>query len=97
MGTARMPPSAYWHFLRPRDLPGSRALREISEDTVRALLAAAATSETELRTALGTLLPEVRHPLLLRGIVGFVQETAARAKGLNSYLARLEKLSDRVR
>lgn len=79
-GTRRMPPKAFWHFLTPRDLPGSRALREISEDTVRALLTATATSTSTsaLRNALGSLLPEVGHPLLLDGLTGFFQETNRR-------------------
>lgn len=77
-GTVRMPPKAFWHFLTPRDLPGSRALREVSEDTVRGLLAAAATSEPAVREAVGQLLPEASHPLLLDGIVGIVKETARR-------------------
>jgi hypothetical protein len=77
-GTRRMPPKAFWHFLTPRDPSGSRALRGISEDTTRALLAAAATSGSALRKAIASVLPEVSHPLLIDGIVGVVQETAAR-------------------
>ncbi|GAA3850443.1 hypothetical protein [Streptomyces sedi] len=79
-GTRRMPPKAFWHFLTPRDLTGSRALREIPEDTVRALLAATATSTPALRKALDTLLPEVSHPLLLDGLMGVLQETHHRIR-----------------
>ncbi|GAB2556830.1 hypothetical protein GCM10027167_74680 [Nocardia heshunensis] len=32
------PPPAFWHFLTPRDAAGSRALRDLDETTVRALL-----------------------------------------------------------
>ncbi|MGY0061325.1 hypothetical protein ACWY4P_33105 [Streptomyces sp. LZ34] len=90
-GTSRMPPSAFWHFLTPRDPAGSRALREISEDTVRRLLAAAATSQAALTTAVQSLLPEVGHPLLLRGIVGFVQEAARGVRTRDKILSRLKK------
>ncbi|WP_326687477.1 hypothetical protein OIE63_10130 [Streptomyces sp. NBC_01795] len=94
-GTRRMPPKAFWHFLTPRDLSGSRALREISEDTVRGLLAAAATSESALREALGALLPEVSHPLLLDGIVGCVQDAAGRIPDRNKLLRVLEQPTPR--
>lgn len=89
-GTVRMPPKAFWHFLTPRDLAGSRALRAISEDTVRGLLAAAATSESTLREAIGRLLPDVSHPLLRDGIVGIVKEAARRIPDRNRLLKVLE-------
>ncbi|MFF0725938.1 hypothetical protein [Streptomyces sp. NPDC004134] len=95
-GTRRMPPKAFWHFLTPRDLPGSRALREVSEDTVRALLAAAATSAAELRKALGALLPEVRHELLLDGLTGFFQETDRRIQHRDRLLTVLGRQTPRV-
>ncbi|GAB3453335.1 hypothetical protein GCM10027570_32400 [Streptomonospora sediminis] len=80
-GTPRMPPKAFWHFLAPRDLPGSRALRQISEDTVRSLLAVAAPrSAAALRTAVAKLLPEITHPRLVEGVVGVVTEAAARIR-----------------
>ncbi|MUL43028.1 hypothetical protein FZ103_17935 [Streptomonospora sp. PA3] len=80
-GTPRMPPKAFWHFLTPRDLPGSRALRRISEDTVRSLLAVAAPrSAAALRTAVAKLLPEITHPRLVEGVVGVVTEAAARLR-----------------
>ncbi|MDW6062383.1 hypothetical protein SAZ11_35630 [Streptomyces sp. FXJ1.4098] len=91
-GTSRMPPPAFWHFLTPRDPAGSRALREIPEDTVRRLLAAAATSERALTAAVQSLLPEVVHPLLLRGVVGFVQEAAWGIRTRDKILSRLKKV-----
>ncbi|MEU0806290.1 hypothetical protein [Streptomyces sp. NPDC005970] len=71
---------------------GSRALREISEDTARRLLAAAATSQAALSTAVQSLLPEVGHPLLLRGIVGFVQAAASGIRTRHKILSRLKKV-----
>ncbi|MFE0759552.1 hypothetical protein [Streptomyces smyrnaeus] len=95
-GTRRMPPKAFWHFLTPRDLPGSRALREISEDTVRALLAATATSSSALRKALGLLLPEVSHQLLLDGLTGFFQETNRRIQHRDRLLKVLDQQTPRL-
>ncbi|AZM49748.1 hypothetical protein DMB38_31775 [Streptomyces sp. WAC 06738] len=95
-GTRRMPPKAFWHFLTARDLPGSRALREISEDTVRALLAATATSAAELRKALGALLPDVRHELLLDGLTGFFQETDRRIQHRDRLLKVLDRQTPRL-
>ncbi|GAA2676044.1 hypothetical protein GCM10010400_43360 [Streptomyces aculeolatus] len=95
-GTRRMPPKAFWHFLTPRDLPGSRALREVSEDTVRALLAAAATSAQALRKALGSLLPEVSHPALLDGLTGFFQETDRRIRHRDRLLKVLDRQTPRL-
>ncbi|WP_331767683.1 hypothetical protein [Embleya sp. NBC_00896] len=90
-GTRLIPPPAFWHFLTPRDPAGSRALREITEDTVRCLLKAAATSEEALRTAVGKLLPEVGHPLLARGVVGCVQAATAMMSHRDRILTRLKR------
>ncbi|MBO8187536.1 hypothetical protein [Streptomyces spirodelae] len=95
-GTRRMPPKAFWHFLTPRDLPGSRALREISEDTVRALLAATSTSAPALRKALGSLLPQVGHQLLLDGLMGFFQETNRRIQHRDRLLKVLGQQAARL-
>ncbi|OLR93004.1 hypothetical protein [Actinokineospora bangkokensis] len=46
-GTPLVPPLAWWHVLRPRDEAGSAALRAVSDDAVRALLAAAAAEPAE--------------------------------------------------
>ncbi|MEO3848285.1 hypothetical protein ABGB09_11615 [Streptomyces sp. B8F3] len=95
-GTRRMPPKAFWHYLTPRDLPGSRALREITEDTVRPLLAATATSASELRKALGSLLPDVRNELLLDGLVGFFQETDRRIQHRDRLMKVLDRQTPRL-
>ncbi|WP_258572816.1 hypothetical protein [Streptomyces sp. KM273126] len=90
-GTRLIPPPAFWHFLTPRDPAGSRALREITEDTVRSLLKAAATSEEALRTAVRELLPEAGHPLLVRGVVGCVQATTEMISHRDRILTRLTR------
>ncbi|MFF2187692.1 hypothetical protein [Streptomyces sp. NPDC058155] len=90
-GTRLIPPPAFWHFLTPRDPAGSRALREITEDTVRRLLTAAATSEDALRTAVGKLLPEVGHPLLLQGVLGCVRAATEQISHRNLILTRLKR------
>ncbi|WP_405799712.1 hypothetical protein [Streptomyces sp. NBC_01506] len=90
-GTRLIPPPAFWHFLTPRDPAGSRALREVTEDTVRRLLKAAATSDEALRTAVGKLLPEVGHPLLVRGVAGCVRAATELISQRNNLLARLKR------
>ncbi|WP_421106565.1 hypothetical protein [Streptomyces sp. NEAU-S77] len=90
-GTRLIPPPAFWHFLTPRDPAGSQALRQITEDTVRRLLKAAATSEEALRTAVGRLLPEVSHPLLVSGVVGCVREAAGLRTHRDRILTRLKR------
>ncbi|MEU9114888.1 hypothetical protein AB0D04_24650 [Streptomyces sp. NPDC048483] len=91
-GTRLIPTPAFWHFLTPRDPAGSRALRQITENTVRRLLKAAATSEEALRTAVGKLLPEVGHPLLVRGVVGCVQEAAEKRRFRDAFMGRLNRV-----
>ncbi|NUU20632.1 MAG: hypothetical protein HOV68_03810 [Streptomycetaceae bacterium] len=73
-GTRIMPPSAFWHFLTPRDLAGSRVLRGISDATVRRLLKAAKRSDEALYAAVAELLPEISHPQLARGVAGAFQD-----------------------
>ncbi|NSC25453.1 hypothetical protein FM076_31600 [Streptomyces albus subsp. chlorinus] len=90
-GTRLIPPPAFWHFLSPRDPAGSRALRRITEDTVRRLLKAAATSEEELRAAVAKLLPEAGHRLLVRGVLGCVRATADMVSHRDRILARLAR------
>ncbi|WP_405657579.1 hypothetical protein [Streptomyces sp. RK9] len=90
-GTRLIPPPAFWHFLAPRDPAGSAALRRLTEDAVRDLLAAAATSEESLRTAVGKLLPDVGHPLLARGVAGCVQAAADLAARGERLLTRLSR------
>ncbi|NUP53724.1 MAG: phage tail tape measure protein [Catenulispora sp.] len=94
-GTMCLPPQAFWHFLTPRDLPGSRALRGISEASARVLLKAAATSEAAVREAVGSVLPEVSHPLLVDGIVGMVRYAARRIPDRNKLLRVLEQVPGR--
>lgn len=90
-GTRLMPPSAFWHFLTPRDTAGSAALRQTSEDTVRRLLKAAATSEQRLHEAIGSLLPEISHPLLVRGVAGVVREAVETLRSRDTLVRRLTR------
>ncbi|MGW6918056.1 hypothetical protein ACWGB8_30220 [Kitasatospora sp. NPDC054939] len=67
--THRLPAPAFWHFLTARHPGSSRALRELPEDTARALLATArAEAESNpapgdrLRDELARLLPALTDP-----------------------------------
>ncbi|MGW0394615.1 hypothetical protein ACWDYJ_27750 [Streptomyces sp. NPDC003042] len=65
-----VPPPAYWHFLTERDASSSKALRAVEEDAVRALLdAAARAGESAVRTEVARVLPEVREPRVVDGVV----------------------------
>ncbi|MFJ9517977.1 DNA-binding protein [Kitasatospora sp. NPDC101801] len=92
-GTLILPPVRYWHFLRPRDLAGSLALRGLDAGTAAALLkagvAAAVERPAELTAAVAALLPEVTDQALLTGIVGVVRYAAAQQTVLDSVATRL--------
>ncbi|RNL82447.1 hypothetical protein [Halostreptopolyspora alba] len=88
------PPPAFWHFLRPRDLTSSRALRAVGEEEARALLEAALTAPegedaAAVREALGRVLPGVTEPRVVRGVVAAVAQAAR-------LLGHRERLSHRV-
>lgn len=71
-GWGLVPPAAFWHYLSPRDPAGSAALRVVTLETARALIA-------------GTPLAAVTHPLLVRGVdahVAYARELAARLAAL---------------
>ncbi|MFI8950019.1 DNA-binding protein [Streptomyces sp. NPDC053750] len=97
-GTPLMPHLRYWHLLQPRDPQGSAALRRVGEDTAAALLAAAvaepAGDETdgrdELPALVRTLLPQVGHEALLKGITGVVRHAADQQRTLDAARARLD-------
>ncbi len=76
------PPPAFWHFLTPRDAESSKALRTVEADAVQALLEAgtdgeAPDREQAVRAAAARVLPEVRDPGVLDGVIRAVG-TAAR-------------------
>jgi hypothetical protein len=78
--TPMVPPPPYWIALRPRDEAGSAALRAVTDDVARGLLAAA-----EPARAVEELLPAITDPDLRRSVAALA-EVAADAQG------RLEKL-----
>ncbi|MFB7175670.1 hypothetical protein ACFCYM_33330 [Streptomyces sp. NPDC056254] len=65
------PPPAFWHFLTPRDPASSAALRAVGDGAVRALLEAAvrAGGGAGLRERVAGLLPGVREPRVVQGVV----------------------------
>ena len=72
------PPPAFWHFMRPRDLDSSRALRTVSQDAVRALLDAVKPGDdgTAIRETLARVLPGVSEPRIVQGVVAAVEQAA---------------------
>jgi hypothetical protein len=87
-GTPLGVPPAFWHCLRGRDEPGSRALREVDGEAAAELLQAGLEDLEGFETrppeqlprtaaAIERVLPAVSHPRLLLGLLGTVA-TAAR-------------------
>ncbi|ARF53994.1 hypothetical protein B1H19_07160 [Streptomyces gilvosporeus] len=77
-----LPPPAFWHFLTPRDTESSKALRTVEADAVQALLAAGTDGDVPdraqaMRAAAARVLPDVRDPGVLDGVIRAVR-TAAR-------------------
>ncbi|WP_328660363.1 DNA-binding protein [Streptomyces sp. NBC_00334] len=96
-GTPLLPPLRYWPLLQPRDLQGSAALREVGDDTAAALLAAAAAEapgdaddRDPVLASVRTLLPQVGHEALLKGITGVTRHAAEQQLVLDAALARLD-------
>jgi hypothetical protein len=95
-------PPAFWHCLTPRDEAGSHALRHVTEELARELLAAGqedlearppaplAPVDQMNRTAatVARLLPAVSHPRLQRGIVGVVRSAALAQRRLGALADR---------
>lgn len=95
-GTAILPPSRYWHLLRPRDLQGSAALRRMNRKTAAALLEAVsvdANADAD-RAAVRAVLPDVSDPALLAGIAGIARFAAAEQATLDRVAARLSARLD---
>ncbi|BFV61062.1 DNA-binding protein [Kitasatospora sp. CMC57] len=92
-GTPILPPTRYWHCLRPRDLRGSLALRRLDDGTAAALLKAGVAADperpAELTAAVAALLPEVTDQALLAGVVGVLRYAAAQQTVLDAVAARL--------
>ncbi|WP_059010441.1 hypothetical protein [Streptomyces specialis] len=91
-GTLILPPSQYWHCLRPRDPEGSAVLRRVDRDTAAALLAAAeggTTPPERLRAEVRRVLPGVTHDALVAGVAGVVRFAATQQASLDTATARL--------
>ncbi|WP_416972724.1 DNA-binding protein [Streptomyces sp. 4F14] len=86
-GTPVLPPPSYWHCLRPRDVPGSLALRQVDEDTARGLLRAA-----DPAGAVRELLPQVTDGAVVAGIAGVVGYAAGQQAVLDAVTLRLDEV-----
>lgn len=92
-GTSCVVPWRYWHFLVPRDLAGSAALRSLATQTVRDLLANVdATDFWTVLEGVRPRLPQITDERLLMGVAGFVHN-AAHCAGL---LATLKAAAEAV-
>jgi len=89
-GTALVPPMSYWHYLQPRDEVGSAALRVVTDDQARQLLAGAAAlagsamdqakfDAGAVRALVTDTLPQVSDPALLAGLAGIVKHATRAA------------------
>lgn len=82
-GQVKPLPPTLWHAMVARDEAGSRRLRSITEDDARALLATMPPIDDQIDDAvIGGLLPEVTHPRLRAGIVGFAMIAAQHGREL---------------
>ncbi|MFE2596501.1 hypothetical protein ACFXCZ_08350 [Streptomyces sp. NPDC059396] len=86
-GTPLVAPLAYWHALRPRDERGSAALRAVTEEDARKLLAAVAAGKTA-EAAVRELLPEITHARLVAGVAGVLAEAARHARRIGTLAER---------
>lgn len=95
-GTPFVPPARLWHALRPRDVPGSLALRRVDDALALRLLDAAVADLAAdaddvamplTRQAIAAALPEITHPRLVDGVVGLVRGAAGVQQELRSFVA----------
>lgn len=74
-GQAMALPPTYWHHFTPRDPAGSRRIHAATDDDARALIAAISREALEKGTLptsrIDGILPEVTHPRLRTGLMGF--------------------------
>ncbi|GGV44244.1 hypothetical protein GCM10010182_80920 [Actinomadura cremea] len=90
-GRPMLPPPAFWHFLAPRHLGSSRALRQTDERAARALLRAAVPGASAgVRATLAVVLPGVTDPEIIGAVVATVHRAA-------DVLGRRTDISGRVR
>ncbi|WP_052744538.1 hypothetical protein [Streptomyces odonnellii] len=86
-GTPLVAPLSYWHALRPRDERGSAALRAVTEEDARRLLAAVAGGKTA-KEAVRELLPEITQTRLAAGVAGVLAEAARHARRIGTLAER---------
>lgn len=95
-GTLLLPPTPFWHCLRPRDPEGSAQLRRIDDAQAALLLKAGAEQSgrgqqhDRLPDLIGELLPQVTDRNLLAGIAGVVRYAAEQQVMLDQVAARLD-------
>jgi hypothetical protein len=82
--TPLVPPPPYWIALRPRDVAGSAALRGVTDEIGRALVAAA-----EPARAVEELLPAIGHPDLRRSVAAQAEVAADAQRKLEKLLSGL--------
>ena len=85
-GNVPVPPVAFWHYLTPRDIASSRALRGVTIDHARTILDTAIkelsarpqspTLAAALQAAITAALPGVTHPAIVAGIAGHAERAA---------------------
>ncbi|HEV2634221.1 MAG TPA: hypothetical protein VGX23_03680 [Actinocrinis sp.] len=94
-GTSCVAPWRYWHFLVPRDLAGSAALRSLATQTVRDLLDNAdATNFWTVLEGVRPRLPQITDERLLMGVAGFVHNAAHCAGLLAALKAAAEPVTE---
>ena len=73
---AALPPT-FWHCFTPRDEAGSRRIHAATDDDARALIAAMPAALDQVPPeAIAKLLPEVTHPRLRAGVLGYAMIAA---------------------
>ncbi len=85
-GTVPVPPVAFWHYLVPRDVASSRALRGVTAASARVILDAAIKEMSSrpqspalaaaIDAAIKTALPGVTHPAIIAGVAGHAERAA---------------------
>ncbi|GAB3143036.1 hypothetical protein GCM10027290_18720 [Micromonospora sonneratiae] len=98
-GTSLVPPVSFWHYLRPRDLPGSTALRALTDAQADELLTEATeltgptdglAEESDVRELVARTLPQLTDPALIAGVAGVVRLAAGHARRLRSFASALD-------
>ncbi|MGW1994947.1 DNA-binding protein [Embleya sp. NPDC001921] len=87
-----LPPTSFWHLMRPRDPAGSAALREIDHATASALLDAAAhADDAALPARVRRLIPRVEDDTLAAGVARVIRFVEQRQTSMRSVADRLTR------